>query len=106
MLKDKKLRIKKRIQAKIGACPRIVARKTLRFFYCEITDADKRVIFGARIDIAADKFDSKIEDLAKKVADFLTQNKIAKVAFDRNGNKYHGKVKKFADSLRGSGVKI
>lgn len=106
MLNDKKLRIKRRIQAKIGACPRIVTRKTLQFFYGEIADADKRVIFGSRIAISGEKFDANLGALAKKTAEFIVKNKIEKIAFDRNGYKYHGKVKKFADSLRESGVKI
>ena len=34
------------------------------------------------------------------------KKKIKKVAFDRSGYKYHGKIKALADSIRENGVKI
>lgn len=106
MLKEQRTRTKKRIQAKIGLSHRVVARKSLKFFYGEIADMDKKILFGARIDIAGKDFDAKLKELAVKIVDFAKKNKIEKVAFDRNGYKYHGKVKAFADSLREAGLKI
>lgn len=106
MLNDRKQRIKNKIQAKIGACARVVVRKTLKFFYAEVVDDQKRVIFGARIEAHGDKFDADQKVLAKKVVEFCTKGKIEKVAFDRNGYRYHGKVKQFADDLRAEGMKI
>ena len=40
------------------------------------------------------------------MAEFIKKQKITKVAFDRSGYKYHGKVKALADAIRENGVKI
>ena len=42
----------------------------------------------------------------KQLHDEIKKEKIKKVAFDRSGYKYHGKVKALADSIRENGVKI
>ena len=44
--------------------------------------------------------------IGKIMADFIKKEKIKKVAFDRSGYKYHGKIKALADSIRENGVKI
>ena len=40
------------------------------------------------------------------MADYIKKEKIEKVAFDRSGYKYHGKIKAIAESMRDNGVKI
>ena len=42
------------------------------------------------------------EILAKRAA----EKKITKVYFDRGANKYHGRIKMFADSLRKNGLEF
>ena len=42
------------------------------------------------------------EILAKRA----TEKKITKVYFDRGANKYHGRIKMFADSLRKNGLEF
>ena len=44
--------------------------------------------------------------IGKLMADFIKKEKIEKVAFDRSGYKYHGKIKALAESIRENGVKI
>ncbi|MBH43943.1 MAG: 50S ribosomal protein L18 [Gammaproteobacteria bacterium] len=44
--------------------------------------------------------------LGKKMADYIKKKKIDKVAFDRSGYKFHGRVKALADTIRENGVKI
>ncbi|MEC9205884.1 MAG: 50S ribosomal protein L18 [Pseudomonadota bacterium] len=44
--------------------------------------------------------------VGKEMAEFIKKQKITKVAFDRSGYKYHGKVKALADAIRENGVKI
>ena len=47
-------------------------------------------------------------DLSLKVAELIAKSalekKITKVYFDRGGNKYHGRIKTFADALRKNGL--
>ena len=44
--------------------------------------------------------------IGKEMAEFIKKKKITKVAFDRSGYKYHGKVKALAEAIRENGVKI
>ena len=44
--------------------------------------------------------------IGKIVAEFIKKEKIGKIAFDRSGYKYHGKIKALAESIRENGVNI
>ncbi len=44
--------------------------------------------------------------IGKEMAEFIKKQKITKVAFDRSGYKYHGKIKALADAIRENGVEI
>ena len=45
-------------------------------------------------------------EIGVKMADYIIKAKITKVAFDRSGYRYHGRVKAVAEALRDKGVKI
>ena len=44
--------------------------------------------------------------VAKTLSDKMKKNKITNITFDRNGYRYHGRVKAFADELRSNGIKF
>ena len=44
--------------------------------------------------------------VAKKLADKMKKNKILDITFDRNGYRYHGRIKAFAEELRNNGIKF
>jgi large subunit ribosomal protein L18 len=44
--------------------------------------------------------------VGKEVAEKLKAMKIEEVLFDRNGYRYHGRVKALADGIRDNGIKI
>ena len=44
--------------------------------------------------------------VGESLAEKLKNNKISQVIFDRNGYKYHGRVKALADSVREAGIKL
>ena len=46
------------------------------------------------------------EIVAKSMAKKAVEKKITKVYFDRGENKYHGRVKSFAETLRKNGIKF
>jgi|694.fasta_scaffold24355_2 large subunit ribosomal protein L18 len=48
----------------------------------------------------------KSEEAAVKIANYLSSIKVDSVIFNRNGYKYHGRVKTFAEALRNKGIKI
>ena len=44
--------------------------------------------------------------VAKNLSEKMKKNKITDITFDRNGYRYHGRVKAFADELRNNGIKF
>ena len=55
------------------------------------------------------KAKSKIEKskiVGKSLGEKLISKKIEKIIFDRNGYRFHGRVKALADSVREIGIKI
>ena len=56
-----------------------------------------------------EKINSKIDKssfIGKKIGEEIIKMKIEKVIFDRNGYRYHGRVKAFVESVRESGLNI
>lgn len=44
--------------------------------------------------------------VAKNLSEKMKKSKITDITFDRNGYRYHGRVKAFADELRNNGIKF
>ncbi len=64
-----------------------------------------KTVFGKKYKIV--KGVSPIEQAKKFGEDFgnsVKQLKIEQVSFDRNGSRYHGRVKSFAEGLRSAGL--
>ena len=55
--------------------------------------------------IKANNIKSAVE-IGVRMAEYIKKAKITKVAFDRSGYRYHGRVKAVAEALRDKGVKI
>ena len=103
----------RRLQARLGAT-RLVARMTGRHIYAQVVDPDARILCSAstlekemreklgvkRSDIGAAR------EIGLRVAQKAVAAGIAKVAFDRGGRKYHGRVKALADAAREGGLQF
>ena len=63
----------------------------------DINDKLKKINSG-KIDI------SKL--VAKNLSNKMKKNKITDITFDRNGYRYHGRIKAFAEELRNNGIKF
>jgi|694.fasta_scaffold02661_27 large subunit ribosomal protein L18 len=48
----------------------------------------------------------KSQEAASNVANYLSTKKIDSVIFNRNGYRYHGRIKAFAETLREKGINI
>lgn len=88
--------------------PRLIAFKSLTSNYLQLVDDDKGVTLTSTSDLKVKK-GTKMEkakvvgmELAKKAKEL----KIEEVIFDRNGYKYHGRVKAMAEGAREGGLKF
>lgn len=88
--------------------PRVSIFKSNRSLYAQaIDDQNAHTLAassGKKLSIKSNK-DGAVA-LAKDFAKTLSANNITDVLFDRNGYKYHGVVKAFADTLRENGIKF
>ena len=88
--------------------PRLVVFKSLNNHYVQLIDDDKGITLIGLSDLK-DKKGTKTERaklLGKKIAKLAKEKKITTCVFDRNGYKYHGRVKALADSARENGLKF
>ena len=112
----KRLKKKKALRAQLqgtAEVPRLVVFRSNRHVYAQVVnDLEHRVILGSA-DIQKDvagllKKDSTKTDasvaLGKTIAEKAKAQGIKKVVFDRNGFKYHGRIKAVADSVRAEGL--
>jgi large subunit ribosomal protein L18 len=107
----KKRRIKQAIKEK-GRGRKVVVSRSNRYLYAQVVDipSGKTLMGLSDKDLSKDLSDkSKIErafELGKKLAKQMKKEKIKKVAFDRSGYLFHGRVKSFVDGLRQGGIKV
>lgn len=93
----------------------MVVYRSLKYIYGQIVDDSKEktilTVSNLSKDIKNDvsKAKSKIES-SKMVGEYIAkkalEKKIKKVVFDRNGYKYHGRVKAFAEGARQGGLEF
>lgn len=108
----RKLSVRRRV---LGTAerPRLTIYRSLNNFFAQLVDDRKGVTIVSASTIDAEAKSSitaemhKIEKsklVGKLIAKRALEHKIDKVVFDRNGYKYHGRVKAFADSARENGL--
>lgn len=107
----RKLRIRKKIHG-TAERPRLCVYKSLKHIYVQIIDDDRQHTLCAASTLSKELKgtlkSTKSKDAAiavgKLIAEKALQAGIQKVVFDRNGYKYHGKVKLLADAAREAGL--
>ena len=109
----KKNRIKSSL--KIGSLPRLVVYRSNRNIFAQIIDDIKKTTIASAssidkdivkdIDKAKTKLDKGIV-VGKKIGTLAKKEKVDKVIFDRNGYRYHGRIKALADAVRETGIKF
>jgi len=112
----KRSRIKYRIMQKnIGNLPRLVVYRSNTNIYAQLVDDEKRitVLSASSIDknikSSIDKAANKIEKskiVGESLAEKIKEAKINKIIFDRNGYKYHGRVKALTEAIRSAEINI
>ena len=111
--KDKrKLRNRKKLKNVNTNRYRISVTKSLKNFSVQIIDDKQKKTLVSASSIEKDIKKNKVKKIEKSsligeiLAKRAKEKKIDKVYFDRGENKYHGRVKSFADSLRKNGLKF
>jgi len=108
----RKLRTRKKLKSVNTNRYRITVSKSLNNLFAQIIDDNTRKTLVSASSIEKDikiKKSKKIE-ISSLIGELLAkrakEKKIEKVYFDRGANKFHGRVKEFADSLRKNGLKF
>lgn len=103
---DHRQRRKKRIRAKIFGTaekPRLTVFLSLSKVYAQLIDDVTQKTLAS----AASKKGKNMKEATKVGEDIAAKAKALKITtlvFDRNGRKYHGRVKALADAVRAAGI--
>ncbi|MEO6728985.1 MAG: 50S ribosomal protein L18 [Candidatus Dojkabacteria bacterium] len=90
--------------------PRVTVFRSNQHFYAQVIDDvnHKTVVAASDYDVKGKKMKGmeKATEIGKTLAKKVKSAGIDAVVFDRNGYKYHGKVKALADAMREGGLKL
>lgn len=101
-----------RIRSKIkgtGVRPRLIVYRSIKAIHAQIVDDTKGHTICGYSDMKDKSKKNKSEkakEVGLKIAILAKEHKIETVVFDRNGYKYHGRVKALADGAREGGLKF
>lgn len=114
--KTSRLRRAKRTRAKIRelAVPRLSIHRTPRHMYAQVIDASGTQVIASASTVVKDvksgvKYTGNVDAataVGKAIAEKAAAAGVKRVAFDRSGFKYHGRVKALADSARENGLEF
>jgi large subunit ribosomal protein L18 len=112
MDKEKRLKRKKRIRAKIFGTkerPRLSVFRTNQHFYAQIIDDEEgKTLIGVNSLQFKEKLTNKekVMKVAEVLAEKAKEKGIKKIVFDRDGFSYKGRIKIFAERLRELGLEF
>ena len=108
--KKRILRIRKKLKKVNYNRLRLSIHRSSRNIFAQIIDDqnNKTILSASSIQKGTKLSDKKKMDQSIQVAELMAkkalEKKITNVYFDRGGYKYHGRIKKFADTLRKNGL--
>jgi len=112
-LEARRVRVKQRIRKKVfgtASRPRLTVYRSNTAIYAQIIDDTKGVTLvsaSSRVKTLVEQKATKVEkshQVGKLLAEKAQAAGISAVVFDRNGYKYHGRVKSLADGAREGGL--
>jgi large subunit ribosomal protein L18 len=114
--KSARIRRSRRARAKIKelCVPRLSVHRTPRHIYAQVIAPNGSEVLAAASTVQADiksgvKYSGNTDAAAavgKAIAEKAKAAGVTKVAFDRSGFKYHGRVKALADAAREAGLQF
>jgi large subunit ribosomal protein L18 len=110
---ERRRRIKRRIRKKISGTaerPRLTVFRSNRHMYAQLIDDT----VGHTIVAASSKEEgsagenpiARSSEVGKRLAERAKESGIERVVFDRNGYRYHGRVKALAEGAREGGLQL
>ena len=109
---ERRLKIKTRVRGKISGtkeCPRLSVFRSNKQIYAQVIDDINGVTLASASSLKVEEKLPK-KEIAAKVGEMIASNAkedgVEKVAFDRNGYLYHGRIKELADAARKGGLKF
>ena len=113
---SKKKRLKYHLKQKnINNVPRLIVFRSNKNIFTQLVDDEnsKTILSVSSIDMklkgAIEKAKSKIEKseiVGNTIAEKIKKANIEKIIFDRNGYKYHGRIKAVAEAIRSLEIQI
>ncbi len=85
---------------------RLVIYRSSRAIYAQIVDDQKGVILCGTSNLKGASGIPGAIEAGKAIAKLAKAKKVSEVTFDRNGYRYHGRVKALADAAREAGLKF
>jgi len=114
--KSSRLRRAKRSRIKISelGAHRLSIHRTPRHIYAQVISPDGRTVIAAASTVQKDvksdvKYTGNVDAAAvvgKNIAEKSKSAGVTRVAFDRSGFKFHGRVKALADAAREAGLEF
>jgi len=107
----RKIRVRKKIYG-VGSKPRMSVFRSNRYIYVQMIDDDKgiTIVEASSLNLSPkNKSQKKVEqalEVGKNIAKKAIEKGIKEAVFDRNGYKYHGRVKAVAEGAREGGLNI
>jgi len=111
ILNDKFYKRKMKIREKISGVPskpRLSVFRSNKFIYGQLIDdlSGKTLFCVSTKEVKSGNKVSSSFEAGKVLAQKLITSGVDKAVFDRNGYKYHGRIKSFADGAREGGLKF
>ena len=115
LYKDNRIRRKLRIKRKVvgtAVKPRLSIFRSNTNIYAQLIDDQKGKTLFEASSLSEDFGNKKMKksersfEIGKAIAKKATEKGIKEAVFDRNGYRYHGRVKSLADGAREGGLKI
>ena len=111
---EKRAKIKRRIRKKVNGTvqkPRLSVFRSNKQIYAQIIDDVNGVTLASSSSYNNKSVNGKDKSetagiVGKELAEKAKKAGVAEVVFDRNGYKYHGRVKALADGAREGGLKL
>lgn len=92
-----------------ATCPRLCVYRSNNATYAQLIDDSNNKVIASSSDLKSEPKTTKLEaakNVGINIGKIAIEQKISAVVFDRNGYKYHGRVKAVAEGARESGLKF